>query len=82
MNYMYLQTNKLIIGRTVQLLKLKLNCFSIFRHRKFFYLAFFNLNCEAFKFDITLYEAGYGYYKAISITHQYKLFGILTITID
>ena len=30
---------------------------SIFRRRKFFYLAFFNLNCEAFKFDITLYEA-------------------------
>ena len=57
MNYMYLQANKLIIGRTVQLLKLKLNCSSIFRRRKFFYLAFFNLNCEAFKFDITLYEA-------------------------
>ena len=54
MNYMYLQANKLIIGRTVQLLKLKLNCFSILRRQKFFYLAFFNLNCEAFKFDITL----------------------------
>ena len=30
---------------------------SIFRRRKFFYLEYFNLHCEAFKFDITLYEA-------------------------
>ena len=31
--------------------------FSIFRRRNFFYFEYFNLNCEAFKFDITLYEA-------------------------
>ena len=30
---------------------------SIFRRRKFFYLEYFNLNCEACKFDITLNEA-------------------------
>ena len=30
---------------------------SIFRRRKFFYLEYFHLHCEALKFDITLYEA-------------------------
>ena len=31
--------------------------FSIFRRRKFFFLEYFHLLCEALKFDITLYEA-------------------------
>ena len=39
---------------------------SLFRRRKFFYLEYFHLHCEALKFDITLYEA-------TDITKQYLL---------